>query len=220
MNASSLSTQLDDFKSASAARIDPARLATMVAATEQLRASGIEATALKVGQRAPDVVLPNALGQPVRLSSLWKTGPLIVLFYRGGWCPYCNLELRAWQQHLEAVAQANAHIVAISPQTPDNSLSTQQKAELTFEVLSDSSLEVARGFGVLFDMPEALVALYSGSGNDLPVLNGNGRWSLPVPATFVIDTNGIVQLAHVDVDYRNRAEPADVIAHFTQVASG
>ena len=220
MTATSLTTQLADYKAAFIARVDPARVAVMESATSTLRASGIEGTALKVGHAAPDVVLPNAMGSPVRLSSLWKTGPLIVLFYRGGWCPYCNLELRAWQQQLDAVARANAQLVAISPQTPDNSLSTQQKNELAFEVLSDSSLEAARGFGVLFDMPEALVALYSGAGNDLPVLNGNGRWSLPVPATFVIDTAGIVQLAHVDADYRNRADPADVLARITQVASG
>ncbi len=219
MTSISLQTQLTDYKAGFIARVDPTRVATMETATEQLRASGIESTALKPGQAAPDMVLPNALGRRMQLSSLWQTGPLIVLFYRGGWCPYCNLELRAWQQQLDAVAGANARVVAISPQTPDNSLSTQQKNELAFEVLSDSSLEAARVFGVAFDLPESLVQLYSGVGNDLPVLNGNGRWSLPVPATFVIDSSGVIQLSHVDVDYRNRAEPADVLAHITRVAS-
>ena len=216
MNPSSLNTQLAEYKAGFIARVDPTRVATMESATDQLRASGIEATALKRGQAAPDSVLPNAVGLPIRLSDLWKTGPLIVLFYRGGWCPYCNLELRAWQQQVDAVARANARVVAISPQTPDNSMTTQQKNELSFEVLSDSSLEAARGFGVAFDMPDALVQLYSAAGNDLPVLNGNGRWSLPVPATFVIDSAGIVQQAYVDVDYRNRAEPADVLVQITQ----
>ena len=219
MTSISLQTQLTDYKAGFIARVDPTRLATIETATEQLRASGIESTALKPGQAAPEMVLPNALGRPVQLSSLWQTGPLIVLFYRGGWCPYCNLELRAWQQKLDAVAAVNARVVAISPQTPDNSLSTQQKNELAFEVLSDSSLEAARGFGVAFDLPDSLVQLYSGVGNDLPVLNGNGRWSLPVPATFVIDSSGVVLFAHVDVDYRNRAEPADVLAHIARVAS-
>ena len=220
MNASSLNTQLADYKAAFLARVDPTRVATMESATDQLRASGIEVTALKRGQAAPDSVLPNAVGLPIRLSDLWKTGPLIVLFYRGGWCPYCNLELRAWQRQLDAVARANTQIVAISPQTPDNSMTTQQKNELSFEVLSDSSLEAARGFGVAFDLPDALVQLYSGAGNDLPVLNGNGRWSLPVPATFVIDINGVVQQAYVDADYRNRAEPTDVLAQITQGSKG
>ena len=123
-------TQLNDYKAAFVARVDPVRVSTMETATAKLRASGIEATALKRGQAAPDVLLPNALGVDVQLASLWKAGPLIVLFYRGGWCPYCNLELRAWQQQLDAVAALNARVVAISPQTPDNSLSTQQKKNL------------------------------------------------------------------------------------------
>jgi len=219
MTSISLQTQLTDYKAGFIARVDPTRVATMETATEQLRASGIESTALKPGQPAPDMVLPNALGRRVQLSSLWQNGTLIVLFYRGGWCPYCNLELQAWQQQLDAVAAANARVVAISPQTPDNSLTTKEKNELAFEVLSDSSLDAARGFGVVFDMPEALIELYSKAGNDLPVLNGNGRWSLPVPATFVIDTAGVIQLAHVDADYRNRAEPADVLAHIMRVTS-
>jgi peroxiredoxin len=218
MTSVSLQTQLTDYKAAFIARVDPTRVATMETATAQLRASGIESSALKPGHAAPDLALPNALGQPVQLSSLWQAGPLIVLFYRGGWCPYCNLELRAWQQQLDAVAAANARVVAISPQTPDNSLTTTQKNELAFEVLSDSSLDAARGFGVVFDMPDVLIELYSKAGNDLPVLNGNGRWSLPVPATFVIDTAGVIQLAHVDVDYRNRAEPADVLARIAQLS--
>ena len=127
MNAISLTTQLADYKAAFVARVDPARVAVMESATSTLRESGIEASALTAGQAAPDVVLPNAVGTPVRLSDLWTSGPLIALFYRGGWCPYCNLELRAWQKQLDAVVKANARIVAISPQTPDNSLSTQQK---------------------------------------------------------------------------------------------
>jgi peroxiredoxin len=219
MTSVSLSTQLTEYKAGFIARVDPQRVATMESATEQLRATGIESTALKAGQAAPDVVLPNALGRQVQLSSLWQSGPLIVLFYRGGWCPYCNLELRAWQTELEAVRAANARIVAISPQTPDNSLSTQQKNELSFEVLSDSALSAARGFGIAFDMPEALVEIYSKAGNDLPVLNGNGRWSLPVPATFIVGPDGIIRFAHVDVDYRNRAEPAAVLGSLTAASA-
>jgi peroxiredoxin len=213
MSTANLQTQLADYKAGFITRVDPKRVAVMETATEQLRVTGIESSALKVGQRAPDVTLPNARGQDIALSALWIERPLIVVFYRGGWCPYCNLELRAWQEKLADVNAQGARIVAISPQTPDNSLSTAEKNALAFEVLSDSSLDAARGFGVAFDMPPELINLYASVGNDLPVLNGNGRWTLPVPATFVIDTNGIVQYAHVDVDYRNRAEPDDVLFH-------
>ncbi len=184
----------------------------MEAATQLLRDSGIQATALKPGQPAPDVTLLNAIGQPVPLASLWQQGPLILVFYRGGWCPYCNLELRAWQQLLPQVKALGAQLVAISPQTPDNSLSTQEKNELAFEVLSDSHLLAAQGFGIAFDLPPALVEVYTSVGHDLPQTNGNGRWTLPLPATYVVGQDGRIAFAHVDVDYRNRAEPADVLA--------
>jgi peroxiredoxin len=181
-------------------------------ATADLKATGIETRALQVGDPAPDIELPDAKGQTVRLADLWSQGVTVLIFYRGGWCPYCNLELRAWQQQLHALAQMGAILVAISPQTPDNSLSTAEKNELAFTVLSDSNLDAALGFGVAFEMPQPLIDLYSKVGNDLPVLNGNGRWVLPLPATYVIERDGRVLFAHIEADYRMRAEPADVLA--------
>ncbi len=212
MNTPTLQSQLADFKAGFKTRATPERVATMEAATTQLRTSGIERTALQVGQHVPELSLPNAKGETVNLAQLWQQGPLIVVFYRGGWCPYCNLELRAWQQLLPQIKAQGAQLIAISPQTPDNSLSTQEKNALAFEVLSDSSLQAADGFGIAFDMPKELVDLYVSVGHDLPKTNGNGRWALPVPATYVIDRSGIIQYANIDADYRNRAEPADVLA--------
>jgi len=212
MKSTLLKSQLEEFNTAFVGRAAPERVATMEHATQALRDSGMEAKALKVGQPAPDVLLPNASGKSIQLSTLWQQGPLILVFYRGGWCPYCNLELRAWQDLLPEVKAKGAQMVAISPQTPDNSLSTQQKNELAFEVLSDSELLASNGFGIAFDMSLELVALYSSVGHDLPKTNGNGRWTLPVPATYVIGTDGVIQFAHVDVDYRNRAEPAEILA--------
>jgi len=176
-----------------------------------LRATGVQERALRVGDRAPNVTLPDALGRPVRLADLWARGPLVVSFYRGGWCPYCTSELRAWQQRLGELDALGATLVAISPQTPDNSLTTAQKNALAFGVLSDSNLEAANGFEVATTLAPELVDLYGVGGANLPVLNGNGHWVLPVPATFVIDTEGVIQFAHVDVDYRERAEPDDVL---------
>jgi peroxiredoxin len=207
----SLQSQLTQYKTDFIARVDPKRVATMDLATALLRESGIENTALKVGQHAPDLVLPNVKGLPISLKSLWEKSPLIIVFYRGGWCPYCNLELRAWQSLLPQVKAAGAQLVAISPQTPDNSLSTREKNELAFEVLSDSAFAAADGFGIAFDMPPELVDLYSAVGHNLPVTNGNGRWSLPVPATYVVGTDGRIHYASIDVDYRNRAEPSAVV---------
>jgi peroxiredoxin len=208
----SLSEQLAAYKAGFVQRATPERVVLMEAATAGLRATGIESQALQRGAKAPDLTLPDALNQPLRLSSLWQRGPLVLVFYRGGWCPYCNLELRAWQQQLPALKHLGAQLVAVSPQTPDNSLSTAEKNELAFPVLSDSALQAATAFGVAFDMPPELIELYSRAGNDLPVLNGNGRWVLPVPATYVIDRDGRITFAHVEADYRERAEPAAVLA--------
>ncbi len=213
----SLTDQLAAYKTGFKQRAAPERVAMMEAATADLRATGIEARALQVGDTVPDLTLPDALNKPVSLSALWQRGPLVLIFYRGGWCPYCNLELRAWQQQLPALKHMGAQLVAVSPQTPDNSLTTAEKNELAFPVLSDSALLAATAFSVAFEMPPELIALYSGVGNDLPVLNGNGRWVLPVPATYVIDRHGRVVYAHVEADYRERAEPADVLAAVAQV---
>ncbi len=216
-NPLSLLQQLTDYKAAFIQRAAPERVTMMEAATADLRATGIEISALQVGDLAPEITLPDATGQAVRLADLWQHGPLVVIFYRGGWCPYCNLELRAWQQQLEPLTSLGARLVAVSPQTPDNSLSTAEKNELAYTVLSDSSLAGAQGFGIAFEMPQALIELYRGVGNDLPVLNGNGQWVLPLPATYVIGRDGRIVFAHVEADYRARAEPADVLAAIAQV---
>lgn len=208
-----LAGQLAEFKAGFKQRAAPERVTMMESATAALRASGIEQTALQSGAAAPALTLTDALDKPVSLATLWAKGPLVLIFYRGGWCPYCNLELRAWQQQLPALKAMGASLVAVSPQTADHSLTTAQKNELAFPVLSDSALQAAEGFGVAFELPPELVALYSQVGNDLPTLNGNGRWVLPVPATFVIDQRGRIVFAHVDADYRERAEPADVLRH-------
>ena len=123
-----------------------------------------------------------------------------------------------WQKLLPEVDKRGARLVAISPQTPDNSLSTQEKNELRFDVLSDSTLQASRGFGIAFDLPPELVDLYASVGHDLPTTNGNGLWTLPVPASYVIGNDGVIAFAHVDVDYRNRAEPTEVLASFSLVA--
>jgi peroxiredoxin len=206
-----LTQQLADYQAGFKQRASADRVAMMETATAQLRATGIETTALHIGAALPALTLPDATGQPVDLKGLNAAGPLVIVFYRGGWCPYCNLELREWQRLLPQLREHGATLVAISPQTPDNSLSTAEKNELAFPVLSDSSLAAARAFGIAFTMNPALVALYSQIGNDLPTVNGNGQWVLPIPATYLIDRNGVVAYAHVEADYRQRAEPQDVL---------
>lgn len=211
MNDTTLAQQLADYKAGFIQRVPAERVAMMESATADLKKTGIETHALQVGDHAPELVLPDATGQAVRLSDLWAKGPLVLIFYRGGWCPYCNLELRAWQQHLEKLGALGGSLVAVSPQTPDNSLSTAEKNQLTYPVLSDSGLAAATAFGIAFELPKELIDLYGSVGNDLPVLNGNGRWVLPLPATYVVGHDGKVLYAHVEADYRMRAEPSDVL---------
>ncbi|MDQ8189961.1 peroxiredoxin-like family protein [Roseibacillus persicicus] len=166
-----------------------------------------------VGVTAPDFELPNANGEPVSLSKLLAEGPVVVTFYRGDWCPYCNLELRALREKMPDFRALGAQLVAISPQVPDQSLSSSEKETLPFAVLSDQDALVAARYGVAWEVP-ALLLEHMRNDRDLHLErlnNGNGK-ILPIPATFVVDGNAQVIWQHVDVDYRTRAEPDDIVA--------
>lgn len=205
-----LQSQLDDFRTEFIAKFPADKAAIMEHATVALEQS-FEPT-LSVGMIAPNFTLSNATGQAVALTEVLKQGPAVLTFYRGGWCPYCNLELRAYQRALPQLQSLGATLIAISPQTPDASLSTAEKNELEFEVLSDSSSTIAASYGIAFTLPEDLQQLYRALNHSLPAVNGTSDWQLPIPATFVIDQHQRIVLAHVDVDYRNRLEPKDAIA--------
>ena len=192
-------------------------LVTMVQATADLEQQRLSEQALKVGDRSPDFELPDATGNTVKLSNLLKDGPVVVSFYRGGWCPYCNLELRALQQALPEFEKYNAKLVAISPETPDNSLSTQEKNELSFPVLSDVDNVVAKQLGLVFELAEALRPIYKQFGIDVASHNGNEKYELPMPATYVVDTTGIIRYAFIEEDYIKRAEPTDILATLAQL---
>ena len=183
----------------------------MERADAELIASGIVEKALKAGNKAPAFTLPDVTGDDIALRDLLKSGPVVLSFYRGGWCPYCSLELRALQAALPEVEALGARLVAVSPQTPDESLSTAEKNELAFAVLSDGGSKVAKSFGIAFDLAEELRPIYSQFGHGLPEMNGSGKWVLPMPATYVIDRDGTIAFAFVDPDYRNRLEPAAIL---------
>ncbi len=207
-----LKAELDAFRSEFMTKVPPEIREAMTGADMELAASGIARQAIKAGDLAPDIHLPDARGGQVRLRELLAKGPVVVSFYRGGWCPYCNLELRALQNALPAIKLLGAELVAISPQTPDESMTTAEKNELAFPVLSDAGSVTAKAYGIAFDLAEQLRPVYTRFGHALPDKNGDDSWVLPIPATYVIDTDGTVVLAFVDVDYRNRLEPAEIIA--------
>lgn len=170
-----------------------------------------------VGDTAPDFELPDQLGRTVKSADFRAQEPLVISFYRGGWCPYCNLELRALQQHLPQFTALGASLVAISPQLPDESMTTVEKNELSFPVLSDVGNQVARQFGLVFSLSESLRPIYADFGIDLPKYNGTDTFELPVPATFVIDSAGTVKAAYVNADYKQRMEPAEIVEVLTKM---
>jgi peroxiredoxin len=182
------------------------------AAIDVVETSGV-APGLAVGDTAPDFTLPNQLGRPVSLDERLKRGPAVVVFYRGEWCPYCNTHLRALQAALPEIEATGASLLAISPQSPDHALSIAEKAELAFDVLSDVDQEVIRDYKVQFTVPADLQDLHVNVfHNDLRTHTADGSWHLPVPATFVIDQEGVVRAAQVSADYRVRMEPAATVA--------
>jgi peroxiredoxin len=179
-----------------------------VAMVEQ---SDLTQSALKVGDVAPDFTLPNAVGETVSLAELLTSGPVIISFYRGGWCPYCNLELRALQARLGDVRAAGGELVAISPEHPDSSLDTAEKNALEFPVLSDVGNEVARTFRLVHQINPEWVSYQLSIGIDVAARNASDVAEVPLPATYVVGQDGIITYALVDADYTKRAEPDDVL---------
>ncbi|GAB2958222.1 peroxiredoxin-like family protein [Streptomyces pseudoechinosporeus] len=181
-------------------------------AGQELADSGRADRALTVGAQAPRFTLPTATGQTLSLDDLLAQGPAVLTFYRGAWCPYCNIALRALQQHHEAITARGARLVAVSPQIPDESLSLTEKHQLAFDVLSDLGSDTAKQYGLAFDLPDDLAAVYDKLGFDLQRVNAGHPRTLPLPATYVIDRAGTIRWAFVDTDYTRRAEPADILA--------
>lgn len=214
-----LQEQIDRFVALGAEYV-PAEMAKQVNShIEQLIKSGAAEFALKEDEQAPDFTLPDALGQPVTLSQLLTQGPVIIIFYRGVWCPYCNLELRAYQKALPQLQELGATLVAISPQTPDHSLSTMEKQGLAFAVLSDVGNQVTREYGLVFTLDKAARALHAQIGADLPAYNGDDSWELPVTATFLVDQSMTVRLASVDPNFFHRLDPSFVLARLKELMS-
>jgi peroxiredoxin len=187
------------------------QLDAMHRATAELIATGQAQRALKAGDKAPDFVLNDPDGNPVSSRELLAKGPLVVSFYRGIWCPYCNLELQALQGALAEIEARGASLVAISPQTPPNSRKSERDNKLTFKILSDAKAEVANAFGIRFSLPGYLIEVYKGFKTDLPLVNGDPSWVLPMPARYVIGTDGVIAYAEISPDYTQRPDPSELL---------
>jgi peroxiredoxin len=215
-NAMSLQDRLDAFKAdfehgKLPFKPSAQQLEAMHRATAELIASGQAGRALKAGDKARDFVLNDPDGKPVSSRDLLTKGPLVLSFYRGVWCPYCNLELQALQAALPAMEERGASVIAISPQTAPNSRRSQRENKLGFPILSDAKAEVANAFGIRFALPGYLVEVYKGFKNDLPLINDDPSWVLPMPARYVIGTDGIIAYAEVNPDYTQRPDPSELL---------
>jgi peroxiredoxin len=210
-SAPSLTDQLGETVGAFMSSLPDDDAQAVGASFEKLHASHTGESAIKVGEIAPDFTLPAATGEAVTLHGKLNEGPVVLSFYRGGWCPFCNLELQALQAVLPEIKVLGANLIGISPETPDNSMTTAEKHQLEFDVLSDIGNKTARDYGLIFTVYEEMRPLYLKWGLDVPASNGDNSWELPVPATYVIDTNSVARAAYVDKDYTKRMEPEQIL---------
>ena len=208
---SELAKLLNNFKADFLSKA-PAEVASLFGQkTVELSKSGILDKAIKIGDKIPSFDLPNVSGENVSIEKALSSGPVVISFYRGQWCPYCNIELQELQKSLAGFKEQGAKLLAISPQTPDNSLSTKEKNELEFDVLSDVGNKVAEKFGLVFSLDQELRPKYQDFGIDVPAHNGDQSYNLPLAATYVVSSDAVVKYAFVSADYTERAEPDEVI---------
>lgn len=213
-----LGKRISDFQGQRPAP-DPRQRVIMDKAAQDLAAAMPE-PGLKVGSHAPDFSLPDAFGATVKLADLLTQGPVILTFYRGAWCPYCNLQLHALKESLPLFQRHGAQLVAITPQTADRSRGQIEKDAYPFHILSDLDNSVMQAYNLYFEVPEELRAMYIQDFKlDIADYNGTGRYGLPVPGTFVIDRQGIVRAAFADTDYKKRMEPSAIIEALTNLES-
>ena len=191
----------------------------MERATAELIATGQAGRAIKAGDRAPSFTLDNQDGETVSSADLLAQGPLVLTFYRGVWCPYCNLELQALNEALPQIHAFGAEIVAVSPQTRVNSRKSVRDNRLDFAVLNDAGGATSAAFGLRFALPDYLVDLYRKLKSDLPAFNDDPSWTLPMPARYVIGQDGIVLYSEVNPDYTHRPEPSDMFAVLERAAA-
>lgn len=207
-----LTEQLSAYASQSAGRIPAEAQVIMKDAIAALENSKISQNATKKGDALPAIALPNAQGEAVNIQEVLKNNKVVLAFYRGGWCPYCNLELKALQEKLPEIEAKGAKLIAITPEAPDNSLSTTEKNELSFDILTDANNEVARALGLVYELPENLVNLYKQFGIDLAQSQGMQSNELPIAATYIVNQNGSIAYDFIEEDYKLRAEPSEIVA--------
>lgn len=206
-----LQDQLDEITAQTRTLVQPERLAIGERAIQELFGTGIESRLLPVGSEAPGFSLPDFSGKMVRSSDLLSLGPLVINFFRGRWCPYCVTELEAWRDLYTALRERGTMVIGISPQTQRQSDFTAEQHGIPFPLLADAGCAVAERYGLVWTMPEYLQRYYRGILLNIPFINGDESWKLPLPATYVLDQDGKILFAEAHADFRVRPEPEDVL---------
>jgi peroxiredoxin len=203
----SLAEQLSCFYRGMQSRMAPADLETLQTADRQIVAEGVEQALLRPGDQAPGFSLTDQNGVPVRLADRLALGPVVLLFSRGAWCPFCTLLLRAWQDALPRLHEAGGDLLAVLPQQPEACGRAAERDLLAYPLLSDRGGKVAGSYGVTVELPEIARPLFLRLGHDLPRLNGSDSWHTPLSSTFVIAQDGRIAMSHADMSLPNRLDP-------------
>ncbi|HEY5030718.1 MAG TPA: peroxiredoxin-like family protein [Candidatus Angelobacter sp.] len=206
-----LQTQLDQLTAKLRAMVPAERLVTVDRFAEELVHSGQAERSLKAGDHTPGFELSDGDGMIWRSEDLLRSGPLVIIFYRGRWCAYCNAQLSALQEIHQKIAEAGASLIAVSPQTQKHSYMTRDMHKLRFPVLSDAGNHVARKFGLVYRLSPEMQAMYESIMTKLPGYNGEQSWELPLAATYVLQSDGKISYARVDADWRHRPEPQELL---------
>lgn len=179
-----------------------------------------DAPGLRVDDQSPDVAMTNAQGDPVTLASLYTEQPLVLIFYRGGWCPFCRRALSEWESHLDDINAAGARLVAVTPESPDSYARTIRENDLDYTVLGDPDLSAAKAFNVYLQLDDQTRASLEQNAVDLTTRNAGGTWELPAPGTFIIDSDGVIRFAYASWDFTDRATPEDVVNALQELQEG
>lgn len=208
-NSTSLKSKLEEKKTSFELKANDNTKRAYKEGLESVEHSGVTSKAMKVGDKAPNFTLKNAIGEPIALYDYLKKGKVILTWYRGGWCPYCNLTLYQLHQELSNFKLNGANLLALTPELPDKSITTAEKHDLKFEVLSDIGNEVANKYGIVYKLTDEVAEMYNESFG-LNAYNGDKSNELPLAATYIINEDGEIIYAFIDADYRNRAEPSEL----------
>lgn len=210
-DSKTLKAQLEQMAEGSKRRLPAAMLETMESAINELKESNLVETARGKGDAAIDATLKTANGESVTLSQEWSEGPVVLMWYRGGWCPYCNLQLKAMNDRIKSLESTGAKLLVVSPELPEKSQETIDRNQLEMTILHDPHNELAQKYGIVFKLPDSLLPLYRDR-LGLSQYNGDDSMQLPLAATYVIDQEGTIRYSYLEEDYKKRAEPTEVMA--------